>query len=95
MEFKTIHTIISLTVLVHLVISWRTQRLINSSWLTKAQKQVNSVLLWLLPFLWAFVVTKMIKPPKNPVTIKKDRKIEMGGNADGPISGAGGAALNS
>ena len=81
-----------IAILAYLVISWRTQRLINNSWLNPRQKRINSVLVWLLPFLWAFVVAKMIKPSKHPVTIKKHRKIKMGGNAPGPMSGTGGAA---
>ena len=88
----TVEILLLIAILAHLVISWRTQRLVNNSWLNPQQKRINSLLVWLLPFLWAFVVAKMIKPPKNPVTIKKHRKIKMGGNAPGSMSGTGGAA---
>ncbi len=79
------NTLIAVTTLVvHLIVSWRTQVLINRSLLTLFQKRFNSILNWLIPFIWPLIVKIMIKPPANPVTIKKDRKTKMSG--DGPAS---------
>lgn len=81
------NTLIAVTVLVlHLIIGWRTQVLINRSLLTVFQKRLNSILNWLIPFIWPLIVKIMIKPPANPVTIKKDRKTKMSGDGPGSVS---------
>jgi hypothetical protein len=86
MESDTGYIIISITLLAHLIVAWRTQVFINSSRLNSFQKRVNSLLNWLIPFIWALVIKTMIRPPKNPVTIKKDRKTPQSGEGPGSIS---------
>ena len=51
-------------------------KLINSPSLTGSQKRLNSMLLWLLPVIWAIVLLPMLNKPKHQVTIKKHRKRE-------------------
>lgn len=86
LESNTNYIIIIALSVAHLAISWRTQVLINRSLLNRFQKRVNSILTWLFPFIWAFVVKTMIKPPKNLVTIKKDRKTPISGEGPDSIS---------
>ena len=51
-------------------------RLINSPSLNSSQKNLNAILLWLLPVIWAIVLLPMLSKPKHQVTIKKHRKRE-------------------
>lgn len=82
------NTLIITALVVYLIVSWRTQVLINQSLLNHFQKRVNSILTWLIPFIWVLVVKTMIKPPENPVTIKKDCKTPMGGEAGQSVAGS-------
>ncbi len=50
-------------------------KLIKSAVLNKGQKVYNSILLWLIPGLWAFIVNIIIKRPKKDIVIKSNRKL--------------------
>lgn len=66
--------------------------LINRSLLNRFQKRVNSILTWLIPFIWAYVVKSVIKRSKPKVMTKKDRKIPISGGEAGDSVAASGAA---
>lgn len=48
--------------MIHLIICYRIQKYLKSTpLLSLNQKLYNSILLWLIPFLWAFVIQITIK----------------------------------
>jgi hypothetical protein len=71
------------TLVLHLIVAWRTQRMINKTVvLTPNQKRINSTLNLLVPFLWSFIVLQMIKPSKVSVITKSNRKTRKGKHTD-------------
>ncbi len=94
MTINTTYILITAISLAHIFICWRTQLLINGSFLTSFQKRLNSVLIWVLPFLWAFIVRSVVKRSEIKVMTKKDRKIRMSsGEAGESVAGAAGGAV--
>lgn len=88
MESDTSYIIVVVSLLVHLIVAWRTQVFINRCRLNDSQKRINSLLNWLIPFIWPLVIKTMIKPSKNLVTIKKDRKLKTGAPGGESVAGS-------
>lgn len=82
MDFSTI-IIISLLLICHLVFASITQLKINkTNTLSPSQKKINTVLIWIIPFIWAFIVRPFIKESKIKVMTKSNRKTKSGRNTD-------------
>lgn len=54
----------------------------ESEYLNQKQKRVNTILLWLIPFIWGYIIKNIIKPSKQEVMTKKKRKIGNGKYSD-------------
>ena len=65
-------------------------RLVNSPVLSKQQKRLNSILLWVLPVVWAIVLLPMLRRPQHQVTIKKHRKPKYDQFYESGKAGSGG-----
>ena len=65
-------------IILHIAISLPIQiKISNTITLSKFQKKINSILLWLIPFLWALIVKSVLKSTKGFVDNKKDIKKGM------------------
>jgi len=74
LELKYIALII--VFLLYLICSIRGQLKVNSSIvLTRKQKIWNSILLWLIPFLWYYMSKDIINPDNGVMTKKKRDKL--------------------
>lgn len=59
----------------YLFFSIKTQvAIVKSSYLSKNQKTLNSILIWALPFIWAFLIKSFIKQDNSGVMTKNKRK---------------------
>lgn len=58
---------------------WVTIKIIRNNFLSSGQKIFNSILTWLIPFVWGIIVVGMIKPVDT--TVKKGVK-NSGSNTD-------------
>lgn len=78
----------------HLIFAWRTQIIINKTvLLTEKQQKINSLLNWIIPFIWSLVAFTMLKESKTPTMTKRNRKRSKGGYDDNwyHLTGGGGA----
>lgn len=68
--------ILIVLLVIHSIIAiWMQARIVKTDYLDFSKKIINSVLLWTIPFLWAFIINSMIQPPtKGTAHTKKDRK---------------------
>jgi len=69
--------------------SWK---LWKSKYLDKQKKILNTIFIWLIPFLWALVVKVIITPPNMETMTKSKRKSKGGKNSDNwqSLTGFGG-----
>lgn len=68
---------------VYLIYSIYLSKIIDESeYLNHKQKRVNTVLLWLIPFIWGYLIKNIIKPSKPEIMTKSKRKISKGKNSD-------------
>jgi len=55
--------VITIMILAYLYVSIRNQiRISKSDMINKKQKVINSLLLWMIPFIWAIIVKESLKP---------------------------------
>ena len=66
--------IISLVLAVLLLQGYCQVKLLKSHMFDKERKRLNSILLWVLPVVWAIVLLPMLHKSKYPAAIKKHRK---------------------
>jgi len=79
--------------LIYFYVTIKAQRKINSTiLLTKKQKIINSILIWLIPFLWYFLIEHLIKVDSSVMT-KKKRAVLIKKNAGFSGSGSSGVGL--
>ncbi len=82
-----------IALLPHLVFAGITQvKIAKTKYLNTNQKTFNSILNWVIPYAWGFLIRSMIAEPKHMVTTKKNRKRNSGGNSDNweSLTGYGG-----
>ena len=88
MELKYI--LLSILCLVHIIYTYRIQLKVNSSTLlNKKQKVFNSVLIWLIPFFWYYVVKESITIDQSVMTKSKRDQLNKKENAGFYESGKG------
>ena len=76
-------TFVVILIAVYLIYSIQISKKIEESeYLNQKQKRVNTVLLWLIPFIWGFIINNIIKPSKPEIMTKNKRKISKGKNTD-------------
>jgi hypothetical protein len=74
---------IVLIITIYLIYSIRLTKLIEeSAYLNHKQKRVNTVLLWIIPFIWGYLIKNIIKPSKPEIMTKSKRKINKDKNTD-------------
>ena len=74
MELKNILLVI--LVLIYLYYTFRIQLKINSNiLLSKKQKVLNSILIWIIPFIWYNLVKDLITPDDRIMTKQKRDKL--------------------
>jgi len=79
--------------LIYFYVSINSQRKIKSTiLLTKKQKLINSILVWLIPFIWFFLIKHLIKSDDSIMTRGK-RKVLNKKNAEFSGSGSSGVGL--
>ena len=47
----------------------------KSNYFNKSQKTANSILIWLIPFIWALLIKSFLKPNDTGTMTKDKRKI--------------------
>ena len=90
-----IYIIFVLIFICHIAFAWRTQLMINRSIVFNSfQKQFNSILSWVIPFLWSFIVRSVLKERNNSVNTKTRRRKSKGNNSDNweNLTGYGGGS---
>ena len=67
--------IIIVLLVIHLIIAiWRQVKVVKTDYLDHSNKIINSVLIWGIPFLWAFIFNYMIQPPVKGTTHFKTKR---------------------
>ena len=81
--------------LTYFYVTIKAQRKINSTiMLTKKQKTINSILIWLIPFIWYFLIKHLIKPDNNIMTKAKRKELIKKGSAGFSSTGSSGVGLH-
>ncbi|MEO1050911.1 MAG: hypothetical protein AAFX87_09795 [Bacteroidota bacterium] len=78
----------------HLYLAYKTQLMIDKAIVfTTFQKRINSLLSWLIPFFWAYIVRFILKSSESKTMTKKDRDKDRGGFSDNwwHLTGGGGS----
>ncbi|WP_109829529.1 hypothetical protein [Reichenbachiella versicolor] len=74
---------IIVTSLPHIILAVITQMIIlKTTKLNPNQKIINTILNWVIPYVWGFIIRKMIKEPVLKVYTKQNRKRNSNSNTD-------------
>jgi hypothetical protein len=78
--------------LLYFYITIKAQRKINSTnLLTKKQKNINSIMIWLLPFIWYYLIKHIIKSDDSIMTKAKRKTMRKSAGFSG--DGSSGVGL--
>jgi hypothetical protein len=50
-------------------------KILRSNLISPRQKLFNSILIWIIPFLWGIIVLNLVKPTKPQISTKGNRKL--------------------
>jgi len=69
-------------------------RIIRSQLINSTQKLFNSILLWIIPFIWGLLVINLLKPNNPGVMTKEQRRIRKTKFSDNweQLTGFGGSS---
>lgn len=74
---NTGYIILGIVVLFYLYFTIRVQiKIIKTTYLEKNQKIINSVFVWLVPFIWGVMINSLLKNDYSGTITKEKRKIE-------------------
>lgn len=67
----------------HVILAAITQvKIFRTKYLNVYQKTFNSIMNWVIPYAWGFLIRTMIAEPKIKVLTKKDRRRNPNSNSD-------------
>jgi len=74
--FSDTNLVLGFFIILHIVLAiWAQISILKSNSLDNRQKWMNSILTWLIPFLWGMLVRKVIKRTDQDTMIKTKRKL--------------------